>query len=86
MKHITSSLLRNCSLLAVTSALLAVSQSPALAQDASLETVVVTGSHLASSFNSPTPVNVVDDARMQNLAIPNVADALNQLPSFRGTN
>ncbi len=85
MKRITSRLLRQCSLLAVTSALAAMAQTPAWAQDASLETVIVTGSHIPSSFNSPTPVNVVDDARMQNLAIPTVADALNQLPSFRAT-
>jgi len=46
--------------------------------------IVVTGSRLArSSFNSPTPVNVVGEERTRNLAIPQVADALNQLPAFR---
>lgn len=46
--------------------------------------IVVTGSHLGrTSFNSPTPVNVIGEARMKDLAIPNVADALNQIPSFR---
>ncbi len=87
-KRIASLLLRQCSLVAVTSALAAFSQTQAWAQPAAgadVETVIVTGSHLASSFNSPTPVNVIDDQRMQNLAIPNVADALNQLPSFRAT-
>jgi outer membrane receptor protein involved in Fe transport len=48
------------------------------------EEIVVTGSHIArSTFNAPTPVNVVGDERMKALAIPNVADALNQIPSFR---
>jgi outer membrane receptor protein involved in Fe transport len=58
----------------------------ALAQDASerSEEVIVTGSRLAkSAFTSPTPVNVVGAERMQALAIPSVADALNQIPSFR---
>src|SRR6478736_7810942 len=46
--------------------------------------IVVTGSRLArSSFNSPTPVNVVGQDRVQNLNITSVGDALNQIPSFR---
>ena len=62
----------------------------ALAQTASAKAaapdeIIVTGSHVVTSFNSPTPVNVVGAARMQALAIPQVADALNQLPSFRAT-
>ena len=46
--------------------------------------IVVTGSRLGrTSFNSPTPVNVVGQERVQNLNINSVGDALNQIPSFR---
>jgi iron complex outermembrane receptor protein len=50
------------------------------------ETIVVTGSRIArSGFAAPTPVTVVGGERLQALAITNVADALNQLPSFRAS-
>jgi len=50
------------------------------------ETIVVTGSRIArSGFTAPTPVTVVGEERLQALAITNVADALNQLPSFRAS-
>ncbi|MDB5717797.1 MAG: tonB dependent receptor family protein [Sphingomonas bacterium] len=50
------------------------------------ETIVVTGSRIArSGFSTPTPVTVVGEERLQALAITNVADALNQLPSFRAS-
>ena len=56
------------------------------ANDTQLETVVVTGTHLSGeAFSSPTPVTVVDAARMEVLGITNVADALIQMPSFRPT-
>ncbi len=89
MPKLTSKVYRGASAIAMAVGAAAMSQTPAWAQTAAkagdVETVVVTGSHLATAFNSPTPVNVVDDARMQSLAIPTVADALNQLPSFRAT-
>ncbi|KRA83244.1 hypothetical protein ASD76_04065 [Altererythrobacter sp. Root672] len=51
--------------------------------------IVVTGSRLgsglSSGFTSPTPVTVLDSQRVEALAITNVGDALNQLPSFRAT-
>jgi len=48
--------------------------------------IVVTGSRIGrSGFTAPSPVTVVDSARTQELAISNVADALNQLPSFRAS-
>ena len=50
-----------------------------------VEEVVVTGSRVRTTYNSPTPVNVVGAERMQQLAIPDVATALNQIPSFRAT-
>lgn len=54
------------------------------AEERSSEEIIVTGSRLArTSFNSPTPVNVVDQARVENLNVTNVGDALNQIPSFR---
>ncbi len=40
---------------------------------------------MRTTYNSPTPVNVVGAERMQQLAIPDVATALNQIPSFRAT-
>lgn len=46
--------------------------------------IIVTGSRLGrTSFNSPTPVNVVGQERVQDLNITNVGDALNQIPAFR---
>ncbi len=48
------------------------------------EEIIVTGSRLGrTSFNSPTPVNVIGQERAQDLNITNVGDALNQIPSFR---
>ncbi len=61
-------------------------EDPASAEEetADAEQIIVTGSRLGrTSFNSPTPVNVVGADRVQNLGIANVADALNQIPSFR---
>ncbi len=61
-------------------------QAPASAQASEDEEIIITGSHVGhTAFNSPTPVNTIDSERMKDLAIPNVADALNQLPSFRAT-
>jgi len=50
------------------------------------ETIVITGSRIArSGFTTPTPVTVVGEERLDALAITNIADGLNQLPSFRAT-
>lgn len=93
MRTVRLSTLLNSS--AVLAAIAAVSATPAMAQvkpagDAGPETetmigeVVVTGSRLGrTSFNSPTPVSVIGQERAQNLAINNVGEALNQIPSFR---
>ncbi|WP_404712942.1 TonB-dependent receptor domain-containing protein [Sphingomonas sp. MMS24-J13] len=48
--------------------------------------IVVTGSRLATGFSSPTPVAVVGAARLEQRGITNVADALNEVPSFRASN
>src|SRR3546814_18665796 len=46
--------------------------------------IIVTGSRLGrTSFNSPTPVNVIGQQRAEDLNITKVADALNQIPAFR---
>lgn len=48
--------------------------------------IVVTGSRLATGFSTPTPVAVVGAARLEQRGITNVADALNEVPSFRASN
>jgi outer membrane receptor protein involved in Fe transport len=51
--------------------------------EAALAEIVVTGSHITSSgFTAPTPVTVVGQERLETLGITNVAQALNQIPSF----
>ena len=55
------------------------------AADAS-ETIVVTGSRIASGFNEPTPVTVIGADRLDERASANIGDALNELPAFRSTN
>lgn len=43
---------------------------------------MVTGSHIAvSTFNSPTPVTVIDASTIQNLGLVGVGDIINQIPS-----
>ena len=79
----------------------AVAASPALAQDASLESsgrssaaqqaapiptaeIVVTGSRLArTGFNTPVPVTVLGSEDIARRGVANIADALNEIPSFR---
>jgi len=62
------------------------SASPTKAPDDAAPDIIVTGSRLGrAGYDAPTPVNVVGEQRLQQLAITNVADALNQLPSFRAT-
>ena len=50
------------------------------------QTIIVTGSRIArTGFAMPTPVTVVGQERLDALAITNIAEGLNQLPSFRAT-
>jgi iron complex outermembrane recepter protein len=49
------------------------------------EPIVVTGSRIASSFNAPTPVTAIGAERLEQRAVPNIGDALNELPAFRST-
>ena len=61
------------------------STSPAESQ-ARPDEIVVTGSRLGTGFTSPTPVAVIGAARLDQRGIANVADALNEVPSFRPSN
>lgn len=58
---------------------------PAAAQDVSDETaIIVTGSRLArSGFNTPVPVTVLGSDDIARRGSANVADVLNEIPSFR---
>ena len=49
------------------------------------ETIVVTGSRIATGFNAPTPVQVVGAERLEQRGAANVGEALNELPAFRAT-
>ena len=58
------------------------------AEQAPLEeqAIVVTGSRIArSGFDQPTPVTVFGAEQAQALGVTNIADGLNQLPSFRAS-
>jgi iron complex outermembrane receptor protein len=100
MKRISSGLDRGLSLFAVAAALAITTPVHAQDQEAAAapadaaaaeeapaeEAIVVTGSRIArSGFNTPTPVTVVGSERLQLLGVTNVADGLNQLPSFRAS-
>jgi len=52
-----------------------------------VQEVTVTGSRIqrADGFSAPTPVTVVGADRLEQRAIANVGDALNELPSFRAS-
>jgi iron complex outermembrane receptor protein len=63
---------------------------PATAQDeatatSEVETVVVTASRIKTGFEAPTPVTVVTAQDLQNSGVTNIADYLNELPSFSAT-
>lgn len=68
--------------------ILAAAQSQAQALDTqdALEEVTVTGSRIQrSGFTAPTPVTVVDSARLEQRAMTNIGEALSELPSFRNS-
>jgi outer membrane receptor protein involved in Fe transport len=55
--------------------------------DTSAETVVVTGSRVISDVaNSPTPVTIVSTQQLLTTTPTNIADGLNKLPVFQGSN
>lgn len=47
--------------------------------------IVVTGSRIATGFDAPTPVSVLNTQRMAERGAANIGDALNELPAFRST-
>ena len=53
------------------------------ADNAGDPSIIVTGSRLRTTFNAPTPVNVISTDHLDKIGIANIADALNTLPSFR---
>ncbi|MEJ1963424.1 MAG: TonB-dependent receptor [Gammaproteobacteria bacterium] len=55
--------------------------------DQALEEVTVTGSRIQrpNGFSAPTPITVVGADRLEQRAITNIGDALNELPSFRAS-
>jgi outer membrane receptor protein involved in Fe transport len=59
----------------------------AAAADDSLQEVTVTGSRIQrpNGFSAPQPVTVVAAERLEQRAIANIGDALNELPSFRAS-
>jgi iron complex outermembrane receptor protein len=63
----------------------ALAQSAQPAGDSAVEEVVVTGSRIASGFQTPTPVTVASAADLKAAAPANLADGLNQLPTFSGS-
>jgi len=78
------SLLMSAATAAVMAASAASAQDNVQAQ--ALEEIVVTGTRLqASGFTTPTPVTVQGAAKIQERAKVNIADALNELPSFQPT-
>ncbi|MEP7242887.1 MAG: TonB-dependent receptor [Gammaproteobacteria bacterium] len=53
---------------------------------ATVEEVTVTGSRIQSDgFSAPTPVSVVGAERIEQRAVTNIGDLLNEMPSFRAT-
>jgi len=59
---------------------------PALAEAATDDAIIVTGSRIArAGFTAPTPVTVLGTDRLQNSAASSVGDAIQQLPSVLPT-
>ncbi len=52
---------------------------------ANVESVIVTGSRLPSTFEAPTPVTVVDATQIRLSGSVNIEDTLNETPQFRGS-
>lgn len=60
---------------------------PQAAQEPTVEEIVVTGSRvIRDGYEAPTPVTVVGVEQIQQAALPNIADFVNQLPAFSGGN
>src|SRR4051794_15427440 len=73
--------------LILTAAAYAQAQTQSPESEGSLQEVTVTGSRIQrpSGFTAPQPVTVVGAERLEQRAITNIGDALNELPSFRAS-
>jgi outer membrane receptor protein involved in Fe transport len=61
-------------------------QPRAAAPNASDEAIIITGSRLSrSTFDTPTPVTVLDSASLKSLAVTNIGASINQLPAMRAS-
>jgi iron complex outermembrane receptor protein len=61
--------------------------SPQTAQAPAVEEIVVTGSRIIrDGYEAPTPVTVVSAEQLQDASRLNLADVLNNLPAFQGSN
>ena len=62
-------------------------QTPPTEPESALEEVTVTGSRIQrpNGFSAPQPITVVGAERLEQRAITNIGDALNELPSFRAS-
>jgi iron complex outermembrane receptor protein len=63
----------------------AVSGGAADAEGQNVSEVVVTGSRVATGAEAPTPVTVVTPEAINQVDLPNIADALVQLPALRSS-
>lgn len=71
----------------LTAAAYAQAQEQAAGADNTLQEITVTGSRIQrpNGFSAPQPVTVVGADRLEQRAITNIGDALNELPSFRAS-
>jgi iron complex outermembrane recepter protein len=62
-------------------------EAPSDESEQGLQEVTVTGSRIqrADGFSAPTPVTVLGADRLEQRGIPNIGDALNEIPSFRAS-
>jgi len=62
-------------------------QAQAQAENTVVDEIVVTGSRVVrDGYEAPTPVTVVGVEQIEQAALPNIADFVNQLPAFAGGN
>jgi outer membrane receptor protein involved in Fe transport len=90
--HARSLRLADCRFPILTAVLAASLAAPAMAQEtekasAPVAEVTITGSRISgqSGFTAPTPVSVVGAERIEQRAVTNIGDLLNELPAFRAT-
>lgn len=60
-------------------------QDQASGSDVEVDEVIVTGSRVATGATAPTPVTAVTPEMINQVEMPNIADAITQLPALRGS-